>query len=472
MKIPLYAPDHQEMKRCPYETYHVEVRKKGFVTTQIQGIQIFAGEHSTLDVWMLPIQPDVKSKHTKILHTIQAHHQWITYHRSALTPPDLSSQRSISSHQKKLPFPSSITIHVSEFDQPSQDLRVPFVYYLKNTACSQCYPTWSHEILTSMIWAQIITLWNCLNNNSYRKQGHAYDVMDTDAYLPFEKHRNLFSSICRIVDDIAKEFFVIDDREDAVDLHIGSSGQNVLLLQEYLYGFLKQQGHPMKIPFSACFDEQTKVAVQLMQSQYQLPLDGAVDTRTWQTITQAYSAIDQFSFLNHPPYPGRIIQFQDHGEVVHRIQQALNTLSSRFPAIPVILQNDSFDEGTQAAVRTFQRIFQLPVNGIIDQNVWDSLFQKACEIEQGTSSNNEEPVFSHLQTGSSGNAVLSLQKRLHTISTFYSSIPAVPADGFFGEETLQAVIAFQRLLGLYADGILNLMTWNQIHQIYEELLLS
>lgn len=466
MKIPLYAPDSSETAHCPYEVYHAEIRKQGFTTSRIQGIQIFAGEDSILDVWMIPLSPDETSTHKEIQHTIKAHHQWMKHHRSAWTPPKLQSYD--TGPLTKLHVPSHITIHLGEPDQTAQDLSVPFVYYLKNTACSQCYPTWSQAHLKSMIWAQIITVRNLLSNKTYRSQGYDFDVIETTDSLLFEKNRNLFLTICAIVDELQKEVFVIDDNEDHI-LHVGSCSQMVLLLQEYLYAIARYQNLAIKIPFSAYYDEQTKEAVQDFQSRCLLSPTGIVQHQTWNQICWIYSSIDPTSMQDLPAYPGKPLQYHDHGEAILLLQKALHTLSSYDPAIPSIIQNGTYDQDTQYAVRTFQKIFDLPVNGIVDHIVWHTLFQLSKQIKQDMIS--KEDLFDlYRKQNSSGESILTVQQQLQTISKFYSSIPAVTADGFFGEETIKAVIAFQRLLGLYADGVLNFMTRNNIHQMYEELL--
>ena len=58
-----------------------------------------------------------------------------------------------------------------------------------------------------------------------------------------------------------------------------------------------------------------------------------------------------------------------------------------------------------------------------------------------------------LTIGSSGNKVLQMQEQLNVIAEVYSSIPTVYENGYFDEETKDAVEAFQRLFGLPVSGI-------------------
>lgn len=72
-----------------------------------------------------------------------------------------------------------------------------------------------------------------------------------------------------------------------------------------------------------------------------------------------------------------------------------------------------------------------------------------------------------LQVGSTGPDVVVLQASLNRISQNYPAIPKIPAvDGVFGSRTRAAVVAFQQIFGLDADGIVGPATWYQIVRIY------
>lgn len=72
-----------------------------------------------------------------------------------------------------------------------------------------------------------------------------------------------------------------------------------------------------------------------------------------------------------------------------------------------------------------------------------------------------------LRRDSSGPNVVVLQVSLNRISQNYPAIPKIPAvDGIFGSRTEAAVLAFQQIFGLTADGIVGPATWYEIVRLY------
>ena len=75
-----------------------------------------------------------------------------------------------------------------------------------------------------------------------------------------------------------------------------------------------------------------------------------------------------------------------------------------------------------------------------------------------------------LRLGSFGNSVRSLQFRLNRIADNYPAIPKIRyPNGFFDEETEEAVKAFQRIFSLTQDGIVGRATWYRILRIYSSV---
>lgn len=73
---------------------------------------------------------------------------------------------------------------------------------------------------------------------------------------------------------------------------------------------------------------------------------------------------------------------------------------------------------------------------------------------------------SDLSIGSSGQKVRQLQQQLTRISQDYPYVPAVNADGVYGEATQDAVRRFQNVFGLPQTGVVDYPTWYKISEIY------
>lgn len=65
--------------------------------------------------------------------------------------------------------------------------------------------------------------------------------------------------------------------------------------------------------------------------------------------------------------------------------------------------------------------------------------------------------------------ILTIQKRLNFLRTYYPSILPVKNDGIFKTNTKNSIISFEQLLGLEEDGILSETIWNLTEEMVREL---
>ena len=72
-------------------------------------------------------------------------------------------------------------------------------------------------------------------------------------------------------------------------------------------------------------------------------------------------------------WPGYDLTIGSSGEKVRQMQQQLNRIARNYPAIPTITADGIFGPATANAVKAFQRIFNLPPNGIVDFPTWYSI---------------------------------------------------------------------------------------------------
>lgn len=70
-----------------------------------------------------------------------------------------------------------------------------------------------------------------------------------------------------------------------------------------------------------------------------------------------------------------------------------------------------------------------------------------------------------------GQPIRSLQTMLRVIAEDDSRLPTVVPDGVYGQSTLRAVSAFQRLYGLPVTGVADQFTWEKIVEVFDEALI-
>ena len=93
-------------------------------------------------------------------------------------------------------------------------------------------------------------------------------------------------------------------------LRVGSRGERVWLLQEYLNTVGSVWEIP-QIPVTGYFGDSTRNAVRLFQDLFNLPPDGIVGKQTWDALTSLY--LDVRTGLTRVPgqYPGTVLKEGD-----------------------------------------------------------------------------------------------------------------------------------------------------------------
>lgn len=125
-----------------------------------------------------------------------------------------------------------------------------------------------------------------------------------------------------------------------------------------------------------------------------------------------------------------------HGEAVRDLQRRLVSVGRDVGPDEL----GSFETGTEAAVRAFQEARGIRVDGIVGRETWSAL------VESGYSLGDRLLYLRRPMLR--GDDVLDLQARLNALG-----FHAGREDGILGDNTRQALAAFQRDAGLPPDGI-------------------
>ena len=171
-------------------------------------------------------------------------------------------------------------------------------------------------------------------------------------------------------------------------------------------------------------------------------------------------------------YPGTPLRRGATGPSVVVIQTELNRISQSYPAIPKITPVDGiFGARTEAAVRKFQQVFNLQVDGIVGKATWYALVRYYIAVtsmaelrSQGQKFyQNSWAVTDPIEPGDRGIKVEHLQYMLRVLSEYIPEIPPIAVDGIFGPATENAVRAAQQRFGLPRTGVVDFDTWDEIY---------
>lgn len=344
-------------------------------------------------------------------------------------------------------IPETVTVHLGAPGSNAENVTVSFPDYIKNVASSEIYPTWPESAIRANIYAQISYALNRIYTGYYRSQGYDYDITNSTAVdQSFVQGRDIFENISDIVDEI-------------FDSYIRRQGFIEPLFAAYCDGVrtmcdgLSQWG-------SVQYAEQGPGPYDILTRYYGNNIELVNDV-----------PIEDIGDLAPPV----VLDFGSFGNEVRLVQQRLNRISQNYPAIPKINNLDGiYDTNTENAVREFQEIFNMPVTGAVDRATW----YRILYIYNGVKSLNElvseglryedvEKQFSDtLEIGSSGREVEILQYYLRFISAFENSVPRIAVSGNFDEATAAALRAFQTNYGLEPTGVSDIVTWEELYDVY------
>ena len=351
-------------------------------------------------------------------------------------------------------IPDYITVHLGPPNSNARNVRVPFTDYIKNVASSEVYPSWPDSAIRANIYAQVSFALNRIFTEYYRSRGYNFDITNSTAYdQAYIDGRDIYSNISKIVDELFNDYVTKGNQIQPYFTEY-CDGRNVTCRG------LSQWG-------TVTLANRGRTPYQILQNYY----------------GNDVNIVRNAPIKNIPEsYPGRLLRLGSYGgEDIRTIQRQLNRIRQNYPSIPRIPDpNGFFDASTQAAVRQFQRIFNLTPDGIVGKATWYKIKQiynavkKLSELySEGITISEVERIFSEvIRRGDRGRDVRTIQYYLNFLGFFNDRLPQISVDGIFGPATENAVRTFQREYGLTVDGIVGRATWNAILDAYDSTLNS
>ncbi len=251
----------------------------------------------------------------------------------------------------------------------------------------------------------------------------------------------------------------------------GSSGSDVATIQRQLSRIAQNYPSIGNVAADGVFGESTENAVKRFQQIFGLIPDGVVGESTWYKISNIYVAVKKLAELSSEgeryggdgQYPGTILRRGSRGSNVSSLQYYINVIANGTGFIPSVTIDGIFGSDTENAVRQFQSLYGLSVDGLVGPSTWNTIYDAYKGIIDGAETPGEDEYpGTPLRIGSVGDDVRKMQEYLNTVSTVFPSIPKLTVDGRFGSRTDSAVRVFQQIFGLASDGIIGPMTWEEI----------
>ena len=448
----LPAPDKEftlspEYARSSYASYDVEIAKAGYNTINVHDAQVYDTIESIQPFRMMPDPPgaDPETEHIFIPPP------------AVLNPLGQSGQvGAIGAGPRRalnpdVVIPDFITVRLGRpNDTSARNVRVRFIDYIKNVTSSEIFPTWPVNSLISNIHAIVSFTLNRVYSEWYPSRGFNFNITNTTQYdQMFIYGRDIFRNI-----------------SDLVDRYFNTYARR--------FGF--------RNPFFTSYCNGTTARCNGLSQ--------------WGTVTLANQGRNPLQILHNfyprdlelvvsnniggipDSFPGADLRAGSTGDAVARVQFLLNRIRLNFPLIPVITQvNGVYGADTEAAVRAFQRSFNMTQDGVVGRATWNRITQiytavtgiSALEGEGERITIGQNPPAVVLRQNASGAHVRELQFILNVVSTFNSAVPSVVIDGRFGPNTTNAVREFQRNYGLTTDGVVGPATWARLYAVYREL---
>ena len=226
--------------------------------------------------------------------------------------------------------------------------------------------------------------------------------------------------------------------KDDDSLRMGDSGSAVKDLQTKLKKLGYYDG-----TVDSTFGSGTYAAVRAFQKKYNLTADGVAGSETLKKLDSAYKNANSDKDDDS-------LRMGDSGSAVKDLQTKLKKLGYYDGTV-----DSTFGSGTYAAVKAFQKKYNLTADGVAGSETLkklDSAYKNADSDKDDDS----------LRKGATGSAVKDLQTKLKKLG-FYNAY----VDGSYGDTTVAAVKAFQKKYNLTADGVAGSETLKKLDSAYK-----
>lgn len=443
-----WSLDPKNTTVCPYTTVTIIAEKPTWRTVVIEGAQIFPGQRTVAPIEMVTSEGE-RERIADPPVIIPPHVLFLGQGGSGPAPITPCIEPYVLD---EVVVPSKITVHLGKPAVSAKNVTVSFQQYIANVASSEVYPTWPEQALRANIHAQISLALNRIYTEWYPSKGYTFNITNSTSYDQYYVHgRTVFDVMVKLTAEI-------------FNTYVRKIGTLNPYYTEYCDG--KSVTCPgMKQWGTVTLANQGKDALQILRSYYGRDIE-IVRTQNIRSIPQSY--------------PGSPVRQGDRGTAVYTLQRQLNRITKDYPFFGMLNVDGIFGSKMTQTVKAFQKQFGLTADGVVGRSTWykiSFIYVSVKDLAELTSEGEtENGVLSGgswegtiLQVGSRGKSVEQAQFWLSTLADYTSDLLPLTVDGIYGNDTRQAVRAFQKLAGLTVDGVIGPATWKVLYESYESV---
>jgi hypothetical protein len=332
----------------PFNEYDLLVLLPDYSTASIQNVQLYPNSTALQRVVLRPTSQQI---------FIPAPVLWGDY-PPKIPEPEIKPMPTPTDFVvlPKPVIPEQVVVHAGvPSDASAPNYTVGFKDYIKNVASSEIYTTWPEEAIKANILAILSFTLNRVYTEWYRGKGYPFTITNSTAFdQSFTYGRTLYKEISTQVDQLFTTYISKPDILQPLFTQY-SDGKKVVRK-----GWLSQWG-------TKELADQKYTALQILKNYYGYDII-LKQAEKVQGIPQSY--------------PGTTLKLGSTGEAVKTIQRQLNAISRNFPAIPKVVVDGVYGDGTVSAVKVFQDVFDLPVTGEVNFPTWYEISDIFVSVEK------------------------------------------------------------------------------------------
>lgn len=330
-------------EQMPYSEYNIQVDAPGYESVMVSGTEILPDVTAIQPIQMIPLETARENEETIVIpdHTLYGIYP-PKIPEAEIKPMDESGEIVLS----RVVIPEYVVVHDGvPDDSTAGNYYVRYRDYIKNVVSSEIYATWDENAIYANTLAIMSFTLNRVYTEWYRSKGYNFTITSSTAYdQKWMYGRNIYENVDRVVDSIFANYLSRPGVRQPI-LTSYCDGRRVTCdgLSQWGSQYLANEGYrPIEI------------------IRYYYGNDMYINT------AQSISGVPA-------SFPGYDLTIGSSGEKVRQMQSQLNRIAQNYPAIPMIAADGIYGPATAEAVRTFQRIFDLPQTGVVDYPTWYSI---------------------------------------------------------------------------------------------------